>query len=305
MKKGILFFTGLVLFPTYIWATECVSNGGRYPDCSEMHHFLMEDINLDYFYVPEPKILHSLSYLEEDLLNVPDFSQKEECIKTKDPACEKLKEVEQYQQKISDWNTSKEKQDLLQENSEVERKNRSISIKNKFIYENNSLYDIYRRMVKIEGLYTTCSTVYRDGIKADWRYLDAGLLISLYPNPTTPLQKEINNYLETVNEVISNNFYRQEDNKKIREENLKTEKENAEIEKENAKIEKQFREYYTPEKTKQLIKDYEKVLSEKCVGCDYSQPLNISEYECKECPNREYVNGKCVLKKRIKKGVKK
>ena len=59
----------------------------------------------------------------------------------------------------------------------------------------------------------------------------------------------------------------------------------------------EFEKFYTPEKEKQLLAEYEKTLAEKCVGCDYPEPLDVQRDSCDLCPNREYVDGKCVLKK--------
>ena len=82
----------------------------------------------------------------------------------------------------------------------------------------------------------------------------------------------------------------------------------AERERKNAEIEKQFLDYYTPEKTEQLIKDYEKAIAEQCLGCDYPEPLSVSKYDCQKCPERIFVDDKCVLREsyfKNKKGVKK
>ena len=75
---------------------------------------------------------------------------------------------------------------------------------------------------------------------------------------------------------------------------MEIEKRNAERERKNAEIEKQFLDYYTPEKTEQLIKDYEKAIAEQCLGCDYPEPLAVSEYDCQKCPEGIFVDDKCV-----------
>ena len=72
---------------------------------------------------------------------------------------------------------------------------------------------------------------------------------------------------------------------------------NMKIEKENNAIVSEFEKFYTPEREKQLLAEYEKALAEKCVGCDYLEPLDVQKESCDLCLNREYVDGKCVLKK--------
>ena len=74
--------------------------------------------------------------------------------------------------------------------------------------------------------------------------------------------------------------------------NIKKEKENQ-----NNSTIFEFEKFYTPDKEKQLSVEYEKALAEKCVGCDYPDPINVQKEGCDFCPNREYVDGKCVLKK--------
>ena len=82
---------------------------------------------------------------------------------------------------------------------------------------------------------------------------------------------------------------------------IRTQGRNMELLLEYMKREKdalEFEKFYTPEKEKQLSEEYEKALAEKCVSCDTPDPLdNIPKEDCNQCPNREYVDGKCVLKK--------
>ena len=79
--------------------------------------------------------------------------------------------------------------------------------------------------------------------------------------------------------------------------NLHTCFDNLKLEKTNDATLLEFEKFYTPEKEKQLLHEYEKVLSERCVSCDYPEPLDIQKENCNLCPNRDYVDGKCVLKK--------
>ena len=293
MRKKILFCTIFTLFPTLCWAIFC--DGGKHPGCPKDRPFLSEEGYLDYFYVPRAGSLAELNSLK-DLLEIPDFPQEEACFKTKDPACKKLEEVKQYQQKIKE-----EQQKLLQENEEIRQKNNLILMRDEIAYKRDQLYEVYRNMVKIDR----CRNDMWGNLLFVKDKVITGEKTFSYPNPSNPLQEAINSYLEEVNEIISKNLHRQELNKEIRQENLKAEKENFQIEQKNFEIEKQFREYYTPEKTQQLIKEYKKVLAERCVGCDYPKPLSIFEDSCKECPNRAYVDGKCVLKNDSKKGATK
>ena len=157
----------------------------------------------------------------------------------------------------------------------------------------NDLYAIYRSMIDVNAFARFCTESF--GLLPPNRFVVAGVQ-SDDINPKTSLQKAVKDYIEEINAIRSNNLSKVDYNKRAYERNKEIEKRNADIERKNAEIEKQFLDYYTPEKTEQLIKDYEKAIAEQCVGCDYPEPLAVSEYDCQKCPERIFVDDKCVLR---------
>lgn len=298
MKKKILLALFLALIPTYGWGS-CV---GPTIACPEDRPYFIGATLSGYFDPPYLRNLDSLKGLSEAWpQEIPDFPFEEECQKTKEPLCERLDAIKAYQKEIKDWHLSGEKEKIRQENEKIHRKNKIIELRRGIINQENRLYDEYRSIIRVEKIYEGCN----DGVIEDLH----GGRIYRFPdmNSKTALQKAIEKYWREAESIYTeyNDFIA--GNKQIQKDNLETEKQNAERERKNAEFEKQFLDYYTPEKTEQLIKDYEKAIAEQCVGCDYPEPLAVSEYDCQKCPERIFVDDKCVLRDsyfKNKKGVK-
>lgn len=301
MKKKILFALFLALIPTYGW-------GGCPPPtiaCPEDRPYFIGATLSGYFDPPYLSNLDSLKGLFEAWpREIPDFPFEEECQKTKEPLCEKLDETKAYQKEIKDWLLSGEKEKIRQENEKIHMKNKIIELRRGIIDQENRLYGEYSSIIKVEKKYEEGCDDFIRGVEEP--HTVVGSFFDL--NPKTALQKAIEKYWVETKSIYAayNDFIAK--NKQIQKDNLETEKRNAERERKNAEIEKQFLDYYTPEKTEQLIKDYEKAIAEQCLGCDYPEPLAVSKYDCQKCPERIFVDDKCVLREsyfKNKKGVKK
>ncbi|MBE6446488.1 MAG: hypothetical protein E7021_03705 [Alphaproteobacteria bacterium] len=300
MKKKILLALFLALVPTYGWG-KCK---GPTIACPEDRPYFIGTTLSGYFDPPYLSNLNSLKGLSEEWpREIPDFPFEEECQKTKEPLCERLDEIKVYQKEIKDWYLSGGKEKIRQENKKIRMKNKIIKLRQGIIDQENRLYGEYSSIIKVEKKYEGCGDDFIRDVEG--KYTVAFLFDA---NPKTALQKAIEKYWLEANNIYAEYERFMDDNKRIQEENLKTEKQNAERERKNAEIEKQFLDYYTPEKTEQLIKDYEKAIAEQCLGCDYPEPLSVSKYDCQKCPERIFVDDKCILREsyfKNKKGVKK
>lgn len=291
MKKLIFFGAILMLFPVYSWGYLCKSD-----DCPKERPYLIDDIRLDYFYPPKMELLQPLQVLsighvgnEYFSAEIPEYSSKfGECPDEKSIRCQRVKKVDSYRKKIL-----QEKKIIEVENQKIAEKNKIIQKKNDLISQYRDIYKTYSDKIEKYG----CPLEYIDPL---YETNQIGIQHS-YTFEATDEEK----WLDLAESLIQMYEKMLEENRMIRERNLKVEKENAQIEQKNVEIEKQFQAYYSPEKMLQLFNDYEKAISEKCVGCDYSKPLDLGDGDCKKCPNREFVNGKCVLKQNDKKGVTK
>ena len=299
MKKKVLLALFLALFPICGW--------GSCPPptiaCPEDRPYFIGTTLLEYFRSPHLKKLNTLKKLIQPWQDeIPDFQFEEECEKAQDPVCQKLDEVKRYQEEFKKWHLSNEKDKINQKNKIILVKNKLIHDKNSVVDSKNKLYAGYNTIISVREFNEPCGDV-------DFVLGAEGVLSPLIDiDPKTALQKAVKDYLERAWSVIDQNSRIINQNEFVYKKNQEIEKINAEIERENAEIEKQFLDYYTPEKTEQLIKDYEKAIAEQCLGCDYPEPLSVSKYDCQKCPERIFVDDKCILREsyfKNKKGVKK
>ena len=164
--------------------------------------------------------------------------------------------------------------------SPIEHINQAIKEKNDFFKMKKEIIDKYNDLCKIERK----QNLYNVMVADEPFWVNKGS--NLFENHVGYIEQVIE-YREKIDE---HNAKRQTGNLVTLASNMRREKEN------NATI-AEFEKFYTPDKEKQLLKEYEKAVSQRCVGCDYPEPLKISKIHCEECSNREYVDGKCILKK--------
>ncbi|MDY6407088.1 MAG: hypothetical protein SPL08_00090 [Pseudomonadota bacterium] len=180
----------------------------------------------------------------------------------------------------------------LQLERDISKYNSEIVEINQIIDEKNSRVATYNNLCKVES----------DILKSPVNYSDFGNGLSSPTFRKIRCPSDLLKQCEKILESIIQQRLREvepvegemEDNQRN---NLHLVFGNIKKEKEGHAAIFEFEKFYTPEKEKQLLAEYEKTLAEKCVGCDYPEPLDVQSNSCDLCPNREYVDGKCVLKK--------
>ena len=285
MKKKILLPLILLSF-SCLWNTQGIAGG-----CPKERPFLIrewENENCPRF-TPTPLWpLNSLGlYAVPRLQEIPDYSY--------DPnrdAPHLLSKLKKIKKKISNMEKEMEQlqSEIYERNSKIIEVNRIIDEKNDFFKKKQKLLNKYEDICRIASYYKYPPHIPTSVDSRGEKSIDID---------TTSLQ----GYLKSVEQAIANNLKKvesvEENNSNGEGWNLKYLLDNVLWEKANDIAISEFEKFYTPEKEKQLLKEYEKAQNEVCVGCDYPEPLRLNEDDCKECANREYVDGKCVLKKEI------
>lgn len=204
-----------------------------------------------------------------------------ECRGEEEASCQKLEEIRrkvlELQLEIGGFPRSY----INNANTTIEKINEAVKEKNDFFKIKKEIIDKYNAQCKIE-------------YKQNWDPLPEFEGPSWHRSGSNLFQQQlgfVEQGMEYREKIDKHNAVRQTTN-------LGTLYTNMMLEKENNEAIVEFEKFYTPEKEKQLLKEYEKVVSKRCVGCEYPEPLNVPQRDCQQCANREFVNGECVLKRR-------
>ena len=212
-------------------------------------------------------------------------SMRELCEK-KSENCSKLRELADKLNEIGGK--------ILQLEREIPEYNSEIVEVNQIIGEKNGKVATYHNHCQIEA------DILKDQSPIDsgfWGYEEPFIIPRKKQSPSDLLnqcEKKLEYVIQERSREIED-IERQMDD--YQRENLRRVFRNIKEEKANYATIFEFEKFYTSEKEKQLLKEYEKALSEKCVGCDYPKALSVQKESCDLCSNREYVDGKCILKR--------
>lgn len=221
---------------------------------------------------------------ELSLLKLPDWQEIPKYLyNTATDGHEFLPKLKEVREKISNLESRKEWmiEQIQKENSRIKEANEIIQDKNNLLQEKIKTVKQYNDRCKL-------------GLDIIWGIKDeSSSRVFLIPDTSN-----IQAYLKTAEQAIADNLKEME---RVEEKNLSLERTNYHSllynmisEKENNLTIPEFEKFYTPEKEKQLLAEYEKAVSEHCVGCDYP---DLNEYQCAKCPNRKFVGGECILTK--------
>lgn len=274
MKKKVL---SAVLLLSVLWNTQGI--GG---ECPKERPFLIREWENEN--CPEFNV-YKLAELK--LLELPEWQEIPDYQYNPDKDDKKLlPKLKQIRTELFDLKLKKEslEMEVLQDNDRIEEINQMIKEKN----------NLFKDKIKIIKEYNEKCEIRHPFVIGNGLALGGGRVFY------TPNTSNLQQYIETVKLAIKSNLdeiaEKEKHNLFLRRTNLDYTFWNMKQEKENLVTIPEFEKFYTPEKEKQLLAEYEKALNKVCVGCDYS---DLNEYQCGKCPNREYVKGKCVLKKEI------
>ena len=276
MKKTIL-SAMLLLSVSCLLGTQ-----GRASECPKERPFLIKEWKNEN--CPEFNV-YKLAELK--LLELPEWQEIPNYQYNPDKDDKKLlPKLKQIRTELFDLKLKKEslEMEVLQDNDRIEEINQMIKEKNSLFKDKIKIIKEYNEKCEISPPFV----------------IGNGLALGRGRVFYTPNTSNLQQYIETVKLAIKPNLdeiaEKEKHNLFLRRANLDYTFWNMKREKENLVTIPEFEKFYTPEKEKQLLAEYEKALNEVCVGCDYS---DLNEYQCGKCPNREYVDEKCVLKKEI------